>query len=109
MRVSPQSPSVHPAGPPAEARHGAVTSGVHGWRPHGWRPHAVIVVSHAALVVLQAVQALAVTHLQCRAQGPHSPAHLGLRRVWVELLPAWGPVPRVQGPVAVDRSGGTRE
>lgn len=59
MCFSPQSSSVHPAGACSEARHGAITPGV-----HGRRPHAVVVVSDTALVVLQAVQALAVTHLQ---------------------------------------------
>lgn len=98
--VLPESASVDTPGAGPETWHGTIAS-----RVHGWRPHAIVVISHAALVILESVVTLAISHLQCWPQGPHS-AHLGLCCIRVKLLTTWGPVARVQSPVAINWPGG---
>lgn len=88
--ILPEPSSVYTSRAKPQSWHGTISS-----RVHWWGSHAVVIVSHTALVILQAVVAMAITHLHRRAQGPHSPAHLGLCCIWVKLLAAWGPVARV--------------
>lgn len=101
--VLPESSSVHTSGATPQAWHGTIAS-----RVHGRRPHAIVIISHTTLVVLQTIVAVAIPHLHRRAEGPHSPAHLGLCCIRVELLAAWGSVARVQGPVAINWPGDRR-
>lgn len=56
--VLPESSSVHTPRAETQTWHGTVAS-----RVHGWRPHAIVVISHTALVILQTVVAMAITHL----------------------------------------------